>query len=285
MGVDNIDVLYTDAALEGEDIKNKKLRLSIELGLDGFSFSIKDIDDNLYVAYGSKTIKYGSTYTRLLSSLIETVETTPVLNPLRYEEVILLYNDTIYTVMPTDLYDERHRKDYLSFTVGRDLTQDKSIKVDAVVKHNAVCVYQSLEKVEQYLSTRTRSIIVRHSVSAFMDSVPEDTVDVHLYVNMYNTHMCVAVTGGEGLQMVNTYKVKEKSAFAYYMLSVCNHLGVNEREVSITLYGSVERYTEYADAIKRYFPNARFAKRNEMGLYSASLDMLAECESPNVFNL
>ena len=85
--------------------------------------------------------------------------------------------------------------------------------------------------------------------------------------------------------MVNTYKVKEKSAFAYYMLSVCNHLGVNEREVSITLYGSVERYTEYADAIKRYFPNAHFAKRNEMGLYSASLDMLAECESPNVFNL
>ena len=30
MGVDNIDVLYTDAALEGEDIKNKKLMMSSE---------------------------------------------------------------------------------------------------------------------------------------------------------------------------------------------------------------------------------------------------------------
>ena len=278
-------VIYTDSVVAQENIKEKNLGISIELGLDGYSFSIKDIDENRYILYGSREIKYESTYTRMLSSLIESIETRGDINRLTFKEANIIYSDAIYSVMPSALYDEGHRRDYLSFTVGRDLTQDKNIVSEVIEAHDAVCVFQVQDKITQYISSRAVDVKNHHSVVGLMKMIPSRVDEGHaVYVYMYNTHMCVAVVSTRGLELINTYKVKDASAFAYYMLAVCNAMGVNERSVPITLYGSPSRYAAYADVIKRYFAASRFSRRNDVCEYSSALDMVAEYEAPNVFN-
>lgn len=278
-------VIYADSVIAREDIKEKNLGISIELGLDGYSFSVKDIDDKRYIFYGSREIKYESTYTRMLSALIESIETREDINRLVFKEANVIYSDAIYSVMPSALYDEGHRRDYLSFTVGRDLTQDKNIVSERVDTHDAVCVFQVQDKITQYISSRAEEVKNHHSVVGLMNMIPVKVEEGHvIYVYMYNTHMCVAVVSTRGLELINTYKVKEAATFAYYMLAVCNVMGVNERSVPIVLYGAPSRYAAYADVIKRYFAAARFARRNVACEYSSALDMVAEYEAPNVFN-
>ncbi|MDD4819833.1 MAG: DUF3822 family protein [Flavobacteriales bacterium] len=286
MGGTEQNILYADAALGSAEISQKELRLSIELSLNGFSFSVRDITDNVFLAAGSTYIRYGSSYQRLLSSIIDTFETKVEVASLRFSQVDVIYMDTMFTIVPEYLFDTAHAVDYLSFTMGRDMSSG-NIRTQKVENISSVCVFTTDEKIKDYFSTRSSHVNEYHSMAVFLANVQtEQSDDTQIHVNVTEGYMQAVVFSADNQLMVaNVYELKDNNSFAYYLLSLCNQLNVDERKTPITFYGSPEEYVRQHDALSRYFINKRFAQRTKDAIFSSSLDWVTQYEYFNTLNI
>lgn len=285
MGGTEQNILYADAALGSAEISQKELRLSIELSLNGFSFSIKNTTDNVYMAAGSTGIRYGSSYQRLLSTIIDTFETKAEIASLRFSQVNIIYLDTMFTVVPQEIYEEKHAVDYLSFTMGKDMSRGRTqtAKIDSIL---SVCIFTADDKIKEYFATRSPKVEVTHSVSVFLENVQrEEKQGYDIHVNTFNGYMQVAAFLDNKLVTVNVYELTDNDSFAYYLLSLLNQLGVDQRTVPITLYGSPHVYVEQHDALSRYFLNKKYAQRVQSAHFSSALDWVTPYEYFNPLNI
>ena len=284
MGGTEQSILYADTALGSADILKKELRLSIELSLNGFSFSIKNITDNTFLAAGSTVIRYGSTYQRLLSTIIDTFETKVEIASLKYAKVDIQYLDTMFTIVPEELYEPTHAVDYLSFTMGRDMGST-AIQTQTVDPISSVCVFTSNDKISEYFKTKSAEVHSHHSITTFLSHVQKMPNQEHqIHVNTIGGYMQVVVFNGEKLLTANIYELKDQNTFSYYLLSLCNQLRLDERKVPIVFYGNPEEYVKQHDTLSRYFLNKKYAQRTQTSLFSPSLDWVAQFEYFNTLN-
>lgn len=275
--------MYKDAALSSSDITNKDLRLSIELGLNGFSFSVDCIPDGRHLAVGSHAFRYGhATEQRLLATLVNVLETTPEISFLAFSAASAMFLDTEFTMLPEELFSEGKAAEYLGFTLGREITGP--VSCDVLEKYGMVCVYRFPRILAEYLSSRCGTFEHRHSSSVFLSVADPLPSGVSVWANVHCGFMQVSVFRDGKPILVNVFEIKSQADFSYYLLSACNQSGTDEKEAEFVFCGSPEEYIRQREALSRHFPRRRFAVRKHPELFPDALDFVTQYEYYNILN-
>ena len=176
-------LLYKDTALGSSDITNKDLRLSIELTLNGFSFSVDSMPQGLHLAVGSYTFRYGqASEQRLLAALVNVLETVPDISQLTFSTTHAMFLNTEFTMLPSELFSNEKASEYLGFTLGREIAPE-SASYDVVEKYGMTCVYRFPQSIVDYLSSRCAAFERRHSSSVFLSSAAPMSLGTSIHVN------------------------------------------------------------------------------------------------------
>ena len=197
--------LFDLAALQQN--ATEQYNLSIQLGLNGFSFCIRK--DNVILAIES--------YHHALSQLENTLKNHDWINK-KYASTHINITSS-HTLIPSSIFDINEQKNYMHFNHYRSENQEVfSDKLQQIEAHQ---VYGISVPEQELINTFFPKATIRHYGSTLIDIILQQKSNTpQLYIHIQNKSMNILVCNEKGLQLFNTFKHQSAEDFIYYTLFV-----------------------------------------------------------------
>ena len=241
--------LFDLAALQQN--ATEQYHLSIQLGLNGFSFCIRK--DNIILAIES--------YHHTLSQLEKTLKNHEWINK-NYASTNVNITSRKHTLIPVSIFDVKEQQNYLHFNHLRSKNQEAfSDKLQQIAAHQ---VYGISVPEKELIKTFFPKATIRHYGSTLIDSVLQQKSNTpQMYIHIQKKNMDILVCNEKGLQLFNTYKYQSAEDFIYYTLFACEQLELNPDEIDCCLLGEIDNPSDIFDLAYKYIRKIRFMKRNK----------------------
>ncbi|MCK5907841.1 MAG: DUF3822 family protein [Flavobacteriales bacterium] len=270
-----IPVLHNiDKSLESDHFK--KLILSIQLKLDGFSFSILNDELNKVVA----VVDYKFEDVKHPLQLLEKVKLIYQENSLLqmdFTQVKVSHVNSVSTLVPVALFDDDNLRVYLEF--NHKLLENEYLTYDIVNSDEIANVYSPFTVVNDFLFEKHGEFTFKHFSSILIENFIEQSSsnqDFKMFVHVQDNQFEIVVVENKKLILYNSYLYETKEDLVYYILFVAEQLKQNPEDFDLELYGSIEPYSEIYALIYKYVRNVYFGKRLEKHQYSHELDGINE---------
>ena len=254
--------LFDLAALQQN--ATEQYHLSIQLGLNGFSFCIRK--DNVILAIES--------YHHVLSQLEDTLKNHEWINK-KYASTHINITSNKHTLIPASIFDTNEQQNYLQFNHHRSEKQEAFS--DKIQKTEAHQVYGISVPEQELINTFFPKATISHYGSTLIDSILQQKSNTpQLYIHIQKKSMDILVCNKKGLQLFNTFKHQSAEDFIYYTLFVCEQLELNPDEIDCCLLGEIDKQSAIYDLAYKYIRNIRFIKRNENVQLSPVINQIPE---------
>jgi len=270
-----IPVLHNvDKSLESDHFK--KLILSIQLKLDGFSFSILNQELNKVVAivdYKFDDVKHPL---QLLENIKSIYENDTLLG-MEFVEVKVSHVNNISTLVPVALFDDDKLRSYLEF--NQKLLENEYITYDIIASNEIANVYSPFTVVNDFLFEKYGEFTFKHFSSVLIENFLEQSAtnqEMKFFVNVFSNQFEIVVVENKKLILYNSFTYTTKEDFVYYILFVAEQLKQNPEDFDLELYGEIEPYSEIYTLLYKYVRNVYFGKRTEKYNYSHELNSVNE---------
>lgn len=243
----------------------EEYHLSIQLGLDGFSFCISDAQQVLAI----------ESYHHALSQLEEKIKAHEWLQK-KYASTNISLVSKRSTLIPAALYDKQEHANYLQFNHQR--SEQLEVVADKLQQLDAYQVYGISLAERELINTFFPQSKLRHYGSNLIDSLLSSYQgsDPQLTVHIQDKQMDIVVINQEGLQLFNSFKHQTAEDFIYYTLFVCEQLNLNTESVDLQFIGELAQQSSIYELAYKYIRNIRFGKRNAAIKLSPVINQLPE---------
>ncbi len=174
----------------------KELKLSIQVRLDGLSFLILDARSREVVWYEKTSFQGEFTPPKVLQKLEDYFQKEAELKS-DFTEVVLLFSNDLYSLVPEDFFIEEEASNFLKFNT-RILKTDV-LAHDHIAGHKMVNVYIPYTNITNYIFDKFGEFEFKHSISVFIEAVlnfdsGENTIAyLHAFSNYY--HLVIVKEG------------------------------------------------------------------------------------------
>ncbi|MCK5782360.1 MAG: DUF3822 family protein [Flavobacteriales bacterium] len=275
-------VLYQiDKSLESEHFKN--LELSIQLMLDGFSFSILNSDLNKIVAI----VSYDFTDIQHPLQLLEKIKKIYAENSLlkmTFQNINVSHINQVSTLVPTPLFDDDKLDSYLG--LNHKILENEYLAYDIIEQVDLANIYSPYTEINDYIFENYGEFIYKHFssvlIETFIDKHKENTLK--MFVHVQNKQFEVIVIDNKKLLLYNSFLYQNEEDFVYFILFIAEQLKINPEEFALELYGEIEANSELFKLLYKYVRNVSFGSRTDNKLYSHELDKINEHRYLVLFN-
>lgn len=239
--------------------------LSIQLGLDGFSFCISN----------NQRVLALESYRNALSQLEERIKKHEWLQK-KYGSTNISIVSKQSTLIPSALYNKQDLKTYLQFNHQRsekmETVADKLQQIDAYQAYGVSLAEKDI------INTFFPHSKLRHYGSILIDSLLSDYQgsEPQLSINIQEKQMDVVVINKEGLQLFNSFRHQSAEDFIYYTLFVCEQLNLDTETIDLQFIGELEKQSAIYELAYRYIRNIRFGKRKAAIQLSPVINQIPE---------
>ena len=270
-----IPVLHNvDKSLESDHFK--KLILSIQLKLDGFSFSILNQELNKVVAivdYKFEDVKHPL---QLLEKVESIYKENSLLN-MKFFQVKVSHVNNVSTLVPVALFDDDNLRSYLEF--NHKLLENEYLTYDIINSDEIANVYSPFTVVNDFLFEKYGEFTYKHFSSILIENFIDQSnanQELKMFVHVQGSQFEIVVVEKKKLILYNSFQYQTKEDLVYYILFVAEQLRQNPEDFDLELYGEIEPYSEIYALLYKYVRNVFFGKRLEKHLYSHELDGINE---------
>ena len=251
-------------SLESQSIKD--CHLSIQIGLNGFSFCIRNNAEVLAI----------ESYNNSLSQLEGTIEKNKWLSQ-EYASTNITISTKKYTLIPASLYKNEDRKKYLELNHIR--TEQLDSLADEVKSIGSYAVYGISKAEQDIITTFFPKSTLKHFSSIYLPNMllqHKNSEGKTMIVNVDYKQMHITVIDHSKLLYFNVFNHKTAHDCIYYILFVCEQLELNPEHLLLELMGDVKKDSEFYDLAYTYIRHVNFAKRKVK--LSPNIDSLLEHE-------
>lgn len=273
-----------DEALKPAESKNYKL--SIQLSLDGFYFTIYHTAQNKFLSLESISFaksKNQDEYATWLHDFIKDHEW--LILPFKEVKVIIEINKS--TLIPDPLFDRSELETYVNFNFkhqeGLRLNHDIISALDA---HNVYAYpYKLIESLRIYFPELTLKSHSSNLIESLIVKYKNAVQQKRTFVHVRKDHLDIVMLDGKQLLYFNAFHFRTKEDFIYYVIFVIEQLGLNPEEIDLILLGLVDQQSGLFDMIYKYVRNIRFMPSDENRKYSYIFDEFPAHYYYNLLNL
>ena len=270
-----IPVLHNvDKSLESDHFK--KLVLSIQLKLGGFSFSIINLELNKVVAivdYRFDDVKHPI---QLLEN-VKTIFKSESLLQMEFFEVKVTHVNSISTLVPVALFDDDELRSYLEF--NHKLLENEYLTFDLIAAEEIANVYSPFTVINDFIFEKYGEFTFKHFSSVLIDNFIDQSKanqELKMFVHVQGNQFEIVVVENKNLMLYNTFTYQTKEDLVYYILFVAEQLRQNPEDFDLELYGEIEPYSEIYSLIYKYVRNVFFGKRTDKFSYSHELNSISD---------
>lgn len=214
-------------------------KLSIQINLDGFSFCIQSLEDLVIEHY--QAINFTTRLNSpdgLLKEVKTIFEKENILHQ-NFEEVVLIHQNDLQTLVPNDFFEEKHLSDYLKHSV-KVFPQDY-ITFDDIDNIDAKSVYIPFVNINNFIFDYFGSFTFLHANTIFTKTALFNYTGTEhkMFVNVYHNNYHLVVIHQNQVLLSNHFDFNSSEDFIYYLLFVAEQLQMDTNRFELELFGHI----------------------------------------------
>jgi hypothetical protein len=235
----------------------KEYHISIQVGLDGFSFCILDIRRDKYIVLRHIPLIVGKP--NFLSRKIETIfDQEEILNA-AYQSVSITYSTNKATLIPKELA-EGNSSMVTNFT--HEISKNEEVGTNNLSGFNYQLIYAYPKDLISLFNTKYTDFQFNHKSIPLLDSLLSQRSEKKktLLLNFEKKYIRMIALNGDQILLYNSFYFKNETDFLYYTLNVCHSLQLDAERDEIMIGGYVANDSGYIRLLKKYISNIQFLK-------------------------
>ena len=238
--------------------RTTEYHLSIQVGLDGFSFCILDVHRNKFIVFRHLPLMIGRP--QFLPKKIETIfDEEEILNA-TYKSISVLYSTHKATLIPK-AYSE---PDYAAkvATITNEISRNEDVLTNDLPGFNYQLIYCYPKDMMALLNRKFTEFQFRHKSIPLLTSVlnQRDEKKHTLLINFEKKYIRMIALKGSQILLYNSFYFKNESDFLFYTLNICHNLHFSAERDEIIIGGFVADDSAYIRQLRKYISNIQFLK-------------------------
>lgn len=253
--------------------------------MDGFSFALLNIREQKYIALEYYDLQNCSNFQEVAEQLDPIISTQELLQQ-DFASVTTCIGNNLNTLIPKALYKEEIGKEILGF--NQALLKNENESTDWLASIQAYNSYIIPQDLERCFNKHFPNHKWKHQSTVFIESLLQQFKlqdGAKIYLSVQNKNFEIVVLDGKKLKFFNGYSYRTSEDLIYYLLFVCEQLGLNPDQVPLVISGEIEEESEVYKILYKYVRNISFIKRNPNYNYSFILDQVQEHYYYKLLNL
>ncbi|TYA71997.1 DUF3822 family protein [Seonamhaeicola marinus] len=245
-------------------------QLSIQIGLNGLSFSVLDSDTNTIIALKQFDFDRKLNPLELLDRIKEIFSLEEELQG-NFTNVTVIHDNELSTLVPKPLFNEEALADYLKF--NSKILKTDYICYDESSLGDSVCVYVPYVNINNYIYDKFGSFTFKHVSTVLIESIlqlEKNSETVKMYVNVNKTHFELITLDKSQLLFYNSFDYVTKEDFIYYLLFTAEQLKLNPEVFELVFIGDIEKSNDLYKIAYKYIRNVAFGSRKDIYNYKTS---------------
>lgn len=236
--------------------------LSIQFSLGGFSFCVSD-SDSKETLYFSEFLfeKQLNNLEELLEEIKSIFKDNAILH-LEYQEVLVIHQNNLNTIVPESYFDEKSLRNYLNFNIK--VLQTDYIAFDTIQGIEAKNVYVPYVNINNYLFQNFGKFEYRHHSSIFIEKLMKKSQPQKktMFVNVSERNIDVVILQHEKLLFSNSFLFNSKEDFIYYILFVAEQLQLDNEVFKLYFVGEINTTSTLYQIAYKYIKYVYFLESN-----------------------
>ena len=242
------------AKANNETLKESKKKLSIQIDLNGLSFSVLD-NSNKRIS-SLKTFAKERILTPLeLLDFLKFIIDTEHLKDKSFDSVTIIYKNELSTLVPKELFDEEFIADYLKF--NNKILPTDFISFDEL-NNQTVNVFVPLVNINNFIYDTFGTFTYKHFSTVYIDYVLNNLInyqDTKMFVNVDENLFEILVVKDGKLVFFNTFNYSTEEDFIYYILFTAEQLKLNPEVFPLVFTGNIKENSPLFDITYKYVRN------------------------------
>ncbi|MBI9059272.1 MAG: DUF3822 family protein [Labilibaculum sp.] len=243
------DFVFVDTSFDKN--KTKEYVLSIQVSLDGFSFTVLNGNKKCIVLNRfSPFLKNGDK--NPIASFVELVRNHELLN-LDFKQITVLWVSNKILILPEEFFSEEFA--FESFQLSHDLKTEDSLLWNKIPELNAWGVFSIPTCITDFIHSHFANVkLYHHSLPFFSLSLKEKLPDGHpqVFLNVQNDFFHVIIPDRKGKHFINTFTYNTDSDLAYYILNIFKQQNLNNERSKLIIDGAVQEESKVVQLLKKY---------------------------------
>ncbi|HSP11829.1 MAG TPA: DUF3822 family protein [Salegentibacter sp.] len=235
------------------------LKLSIQVSLDGLSFCILDTKQEEIIFFKKVGFERQLDPVKILQKIDREYENEKALQE-AVDEITLIFDNPLYTLVPSKLFIEEQASNYLKFNTK--ILKTDFIANDEIELARAVCVYIPYTNIINYFFDRYGEFEYKHSISVLLETLlkkeKHNSPRVYLY-NKSGSYDLVVIEGGK-IIFCNSFQYETPEDFLYYLLFTAEQLNLDPLEFDLQLFGDITEESDLYQIAYHYIKNISLGK-------------------------
>ena len=256
--------------------------ISIQVSLNGFSFSLLDTLRNKFVMM--REYRLSGRENDLAGQVEEIIYKDDFLGK-QYHAYRLIYVFERNTLVPSGLFDPAVKDNY--FTLNHKLEEGYIVANNRIDNPDSYILFDLRQDLQELFIKAFPDASQSHHIkpllySAFLTS--ERNTGRYIQVNIEDTFFNLVIIENNKLEFFNTFRYRNASDILYYLMFTFEKLGISSKE-TVFLSGEIEHGDELHTNLSTYAGNIKYI--NPEGNYSLSyvFDPLSLHRYGNLFNI
>src|SRR6478752_2792650 len=234
--------------------KNYK-KLTLKVGLDGFSFCI--FDTLSHHAEEVKSIDF-SDYPKNLKTedYYEKAFSENEALSRKYDEVLVLHDNNLNTFVPKALFNENDLGSYLQY--NNKVFESDFFAFDELANQEMNNVYIPYVNINNFLLDRFESFNYKHANSILVSKLLHLSKNIEeklFFVHVQSHKFEIIAVENQQLLLFNSFEYKTEGDFIYYLLFVAEQLNLNPEYFKLYFLGEITEESELYKIAYKYVRN------------------------------
>lgn len=238
---------------------NPNIKLSIQVSLNGLSFcGFSPAEKRILFFRDIQFIKKLNPI-QVLQEIEKLYEQEDFLKHEK-PEVIVLFSNELYSLVPQALFDEENASDYLKFNTM--ILETDYVAHDPIETAQMVNVYIPFTNINNFFFDKYGEFEYQHCISIlteeFLKLSREQDPATRVYLNCYTGGYDLLVLKDNQLLLANSFKCNTKEDFIYYLLFTAEQLDLDPTKFELILLGQITEDSEYYKIAYTYVKHIKF---------------------------
>ncbi len=238
--------------------KSNEYILSIQVSLDGFSFSIVRPSDQKLLCFKNSEIKISSN-SLIARRFKEWINSENLLQKTFLKTRIVVFND-IFTLIPEHLHDNSYKQQLTNIMFEN--SEKMNILETRIEKIDAKLLFHISKDLEKTFREIYSECDILHPVKLIVEHFPKDPIGKSLFLYFNDKNLYFVLFENGNLLMANNFSINHTNDVIYYVLTVLKQLGFATKDTHL-LYAGKSPYSNeietnlgvYLHSVKEALPN------------------------------
>ena len=243
------ELLFIDSIFEKDN--TSRYKLSIQLCLDGFSFSILSSNNKCLVLYQSKKLISDSEDSSI-DVLKDNIRNCDYLN-LTYKHISVIWLTKKACLIPSDLFSESLARD--SFQLCHPLLKSEIISWNISTKLNAYIVFTLPSDIPAFIESQFSGSEISHQTLSFYQSVLKQNTDnkhPKVFIEVYDNFFDAFIPNSGQKYFTNNFSFKDETDMVYFILNIYKQQKLNTEYSQLHISGKIDEASKAFQTLKRY---------------------------------